>query len=43
MKKMIPVIIAILLIVIVGAVSFGGKLIERYSYSKEFPLVNPWG
>ena len=35
MKKMIPVIIAILLIVIVGAVSFGGKLIERYSYSKE--------
>lgn len=35
MKKMIPVIIAILLIVVVGAVSFGGKLIERYSYSKE--------
>lgn len=35
MKKMIPVIIAILLIIVVGAVSFGGKLIEKYSYSKE--------
>ena len=42
MKKMIPVIIAILLIVIVGAVSFGGKLIERYSYSKEHADLNEY-
>lgn len=35
MKKVIPVLIAIVLIVIVGAVAFGGQLIDKYSYSKE--------
>ena len=34
-KKMVTVLIALLLIVIIGAV-YGGKMwIERYSYSKE--------
>ena len=35
MKKIIPVLIAIVLIIVVAAVGFGAKIIERYSYSKE--------
>ncbi|MDE5893469.1 MAG: chitinase, partial [Acetatifactor sp.] len=35
MKKAIPVIIAILLIVVIGAVTLGSMLVEKYSYSKE--------
>lgn len=35
MKKALPVLIALLLIVIIGGIAFGGKLIEKYSYSKE--------
>lgn len=35
MKKMIPVLIAIVLILIIGAVSLGGMLWDKYSYSKE--------
>lgn len=35
MKKSIPVIIALLLIVVIGGVAFGGKILDRYSYSKE--------
>ncbi|MBD5530353.1 MAG: chitinase [Lachnospiraceae bacterium] len=35
MKKAIPVIIAILLIVVIGAVTLAGMLMEKYSYSKE--------
>lgn len=35
MKKALPVIIALVLIVVVGAIAFGGKLIDKYSYSKE--------
>ena len=34
-KKIIPVVIAIVLIIIVGGIGFGSKIIERYSYSKE--------
>lgn len=34
-KKIIPVIVALLLIVVVGVVGFGGKILEKYSYSKE--------
>lgn len=34
-KKMIPVLVAILLIVVVGVIGAGTKLIEKYSYSKE--------
>ena len=35
MKKVIPVLIAIVLIIVVGAIGFGAKLVEKYSYSKE--------
>ncbi len=35
MKKIIPVIIALLLIAVVVLVSFGGKAYEKYSYGKE--------
>lgn len=35
MKKAIPVLIAIVLIIIIGAVAFGAKIIEKYSYSRE--------
>lgn len=35
MKKAIPVIVALLLIVVIGAVTLGSMLAEKYSYSKE--------
>ena len=35
MKKIIPVLIAIVLIIVVAAVGFGSKVTEKYSYSKE--------
>lgn len=35
MKKIIPVIVAVVLILIVAAAGFGSILIEKYSYSKE--------
>ena len=35
MKKIIPVLIAIVLIIVVAAVGFGAKLLDKYSYSKE--------
>lgn len=35
MKKVIPVIVAIVLIIIIGAAGFGAMLLEKYSYSKE--------
>lgn len=35
MKKVIPVIIAIVLIFIVASVAFGAQIMEKYSYSKE--------
>lgn len=34
-KKIIPVLLAIVLIFIVAAVAFGGKILEKYSYSTE--------
>lgn len=34
-KKIIPALIAIVLIIVVAGVSFGGKLLEKYSYTKE--------
>lgn len=34
-KKIIPIVAAIVLIIMIGCVSFGGKIIEKYSYSKE--------
>ncbi len=35
MKKAVPVIIALILIAIIGAVGFGEKILDKYSYSKE--------
>lgn len=35
MKKMIPVIIAIVLIIVIAAAGVGAKLLEKYSYSEE--------
>lgn len=35
MKKAIPVLIAIVLIIIIGGAAFGAKIIEKYSYSRE--------
>lgn len=35
MKKIIPVIVAIVLIFIVASVAFGSQIMEKYSYSKE--------
>lgn len=35
MKKIIPVIVALVLILIIGGVAVGGMLLEKYSYSKE--------
>ena len=35
MKKIIPVLIAIILIIIIGVSTFGNIVYEKYSYSKE--------
>lgn len=35
MKKIIPVLIAIVLIIVVAGIGFGARLAEKYSYSKE--------
>ena len=35
MKKLIPVLIAIVLIIVVAGIGFGARLAEKYSYSKE--------
>ena len=35
MKKVIPVLVAIVLIIVIAAVAFGAKLIDKYSYSDE--------
>ncbi len=41
-KKIIPILIAVALIVIIGGISFGGKIIEKYSYSKERADLNSY-
>ena len=35
MKKIIPALVAILLILMIGVITVGGFLYEKYSYSKE--------
>ena len=35
MKKCIPVILAIIMIIVVAWIGFGNKLIDKYSYSEE--------
>lgn len=42
MKKIIPVLIAIVLIIIIGGVSFGSMVKEKYSYSKETADLNEY-
>lgn len=39
-KKIIPVLLAIVLIFFIAAVAFGGKILEKYSYSKERADLN---
>lgn len=34
-KKIIPVIVALVLIALVGVIGFGGKILDKYSYSRE--------
>lgn len=41
-KKMIPVLLAIVLIFFVIAIAFGGKILEKYSYSKERADLNSY-
>lgn len=41
-KKIIPVLLAIVLIFIIATVAFGGKILERYSYSKERADLNAY-
>ena len=35
MKKKLPVIIAVVLIIVIVAITAGMKILERFSYSKE--------
>ncbi|MCU6744684.1 glycosyl hydrolase family 18 protein [Suilimivivens aceti] len=39
-KKIIPIVIAIVLIIIIGGVTFGSRILEKYSYSKERADLN---
>lgn len=41
-KKIIPIVIAIVLIIIIGGVTFGSKILEKYSYSKERADLNAY-
>ena len=39
---MIPVIVALVLIVIVALIGFGGRILDKYSYSKELADLNEY-
>ena len=41
-KKIIPIVIAIVLIIIIGGVTFGSRILEKYSYSKERADLNAY-
>lgn len=41
-KKIIPVLLAIVLIFLVITIAFGGKILEKYSYSKERADLNSY-
>ena len=41
-KKIVPVLIAIVLIIVIAGISIGAKLLERYSYSKERADLNAY-
>ncbi len=42
MKKVIPVLVAVVLIIIIGAAAFGARLIDKYSYSEEYADLNEY-
>ena len=42
MKKIIPVLIAVVLIIIIVGVSFGKGIVEKYSYSKDRADLNEY-
>ncbi|MBQ3789994.1 MAG: SH3 domain-containing protein [Lachnospiraceae bacterium] len=42
MKRIIPILIAVALILIVGALYGGGQVLERYSYSREYADLNEY-
>ena len=41
-KKIIPVIVALVLIVLVGVVGFGRRILDKYTYSKEQADLNEY-
>lgn len=41
-KKIIPIVIAIVLIIIIGGLTFGSRILEKYSYSKERADLNAY-
>ena len=41
-KKIIPIVIAIVLIIIIGGVTLGSRILEKYSYSKERADLNAY-
>lgn len=41
-KKIIPIVIAIVLIIIIGGVTVGSRILEKYSYSKERADLNAY-
>ncbi len=42
MKKIMPFLIAIVLIIVIFGVSFGSKILDKYSYSKEYADLNSY-
>ena len=42
MKKKLPVIIAVVLIIVIIAITAGTKILERFSYSKERMDLNAY-
>ena len=42
MKKVIPALIAIVLIILIAGIALGGKLLEKYSYSDEKANLNEY-
>ncbi|MCM1088235.1 MAG: glycosyl hydrolase family 18 protein [Muribaculaceae bacterium] len=42
MKKIIPVLVAVVLILCIAAAAFGAKIIDKYSYSKEYANLDEY-
>ena len=41
-KTIIPIVVAVVLIIIIGGVSIGVRLFEKYSYSRERADLNEY-